>query len=112
MKSDTKQACASSARQVCATLALLVTVATNLPEASAAIAFSDVSAAAGVNRAGESYGASWGDLDGDGYLDIFASNHRTQPSLFLNRRDGTFAETAPQVLTWRNRARADTHGGT
>ena len=25
--------------------------------------------------------------------------------------NGTFYETAPQVLTWRNRPRADTHGG-
>lgn len=81
------------------------------PTAAAQPAFADVSAAAGVDRAGESYGASWGDLDGDGYLDIFASNHRTRPSLFLNRRDGTFFETGPQVLIWRNRSRADTHGG-
>ena len=25
--------------------------------------------------------------------------------------DGTFFETGPQVLTWRNRSHADTHGG-
>ncbi len=25
--------------------------------------------------------------------------------------DGTFHETGPQVLTWRNRPQADTHGG-
>jgi hypothetical protein len=77
----------------------------------AQIAFVDVSRTAGVDRAGESYGASWGDLDGDGYPDLFASNHREQPSLFLNRRNGRFHETGPQVLTWRNRSRADTHGG-
>jgi hypothetical protein len=76
----------------------------------AAIAFTDVSRTAGVDRVGETYGASWGDLDGDGYPDLFASNHREQPSLFLNRRNGRFYETGPQVLTWRNRSRADTHG--
>src|SRR6187455_3350188 len=68
--------------------------------AVAQIAFTDVSHVAGVDRAGESYGASWGDLNGDGYPDLFASNHREQPSLFLNMRNGTFYETAPQVLTW------------
>ena len=82
------------------------------PAAHAAISFSDVSATAGVDRRGESYGASWGDLNGDGFPDLFASNHRQQPSLFLNMGNGTFAETAPNVLTWRNRSRADTHGGT
>ena len=69
--------------------------------ASAQIAFTDVTAASGVSHMSETYGASLGDLNGDGYLDIFASNHRTQPSLFLNMGDGTFFDTGPQVLTWQ-----------
>jgi hypothetical protein len=84
------------------------TVAGNV---QAQISFSDVTVAAKVQRPGESYGAAWGDLNGDGYLDIFASNHRQRPSLFLYMGNGTFHETGPQVLTWRNRQRADTHGG-
>jgi hypothetical protein len=81
------------------------------PPAPAQVSFSDVSAAARVDWRGESYGASWGDLNGDGYLDIFASNHRQRPSLYLNRGNGTFFDTGPQVRTWRDQQRADTHGG-
>ena len=73
-------------------------------------AFTDATNAAGVAHTSESYGASWGDLDGDGYLDLFASNHRTQPSLFLNMGNGTFLNVAPQTMDWVNRAHADTHG--
>jgi hypothetical protein len=79
--------------------------------AVAQIAFTDVSQSAGVKRTGESYGASWGDLNGDGYLDLFASNHRQQPSLYLNLGNGKFVDVGRQVLTWQNRPRADTHGG-
>jgi hypothetical protein len=79
--------------------------------APAQIAFVDSTRSAGVEHSGESYGASWGDLNGDGYPDLFASNHRERPSLFLNKRNGTFHETGSQVLTWRNRPGADTHGG-
>jgi hypothetical protein len=81
------------------------------PAASAQMAFTDVSAQAGVAHRGESYGASWGDLNGDGFPDLFASNHRQRPSLFLNVGNGTFLDTGPQVLPWRNRSGADTHGG-
>ncbi len=78
--------------------------------ASAQIAFTDVTNAAGVAHSSESYGASWGDLDGDGYLDLFASNHRTQPSLFLNMGNGTFRDIATQTMDWAKRPGADTHG--
>jgi hypothetical protein len=78
--------------------------------ASAQISFSDVTATSGVAHVSESYGASFGDMDGDGYLDIYASNHRTMDSLFLNMGNGTFVDVASQTLDWQNRPNADTHG--
>jgi hypothetical protein len=81
------------------------------PVALSQIAFTDATNAAGVAHTSESYGASFGDLNGDGYLDIFASNHRTQPSMYLNMGNGTFLDVATQTMDWVNRAGADTHGG-
>jgi hypothetical protein len=78
--------------------------------AAAQIAFTDVTDASGAGHFSESYGASWGDLDSDGYPDLFTSNHRTKPSLFLNMGNGTFVDVAAQTLDWQNRPHADTHG--
>ena len=65
-----------------------------------------------MSHSSESYGASWGDLNGDGFLDLYASNHRTQDSLFLNRGNGTFVDISNQIQDWVRRPDADTHGGT
>ena len=95
----------------CATSTLLA-LAFAMPIASADISFSDRSATANLNYIGESYGASFGDFNGDGFLDIYASNHRLQDTLYLYRGNGTFYPITSEVLPWRNRKRADTHGGT
>lgn len=72
------------------------------------IQFQDVSHQAGITRIGESWGNAWGDFDGDGYLDLWATNHKHKPSLYRNNRDGTFTDIIDEV--WDSLAFADTHG--
>jgi hypothetical protein len=92
---------------------LVVTLFASVPCLAATdIGFDDATAAAGIAHASETYGAAWGDVDGDGYPDLFVSNHRTRPSLFLNSGKGTFVDVASQTPIWLNKPFMDTHGGT
>lgn len=99
----------SNLRHAIILVATLIGIA---PTAHAAIAFTDVSTAAGFTYSGESYGASWGDLNGDGYPDLFVNNHRKRVALYLNKGNGAFVDTSRQVRSWVFRPTADTHGGT
>ena len=72
------------------------------------IQFEEVSQHAGITRIGESWGNAWGDFDGDGYLDLWATNHRHKPSLYRNNRDGTFTDIID--IVWEANPAADTHG--
>ena len=75
---------------------------------SSQIQFEDVSQQAGITRIGESWGNAWGDFNGDGYLDLWATNHRHKPSLYRNNGDGTFTDIIDEV--WEANPYADTHG--
>jgi hypothetical protein len=74
--------------------------------------FTDVSAAAGVGTQGNGASASWGDYDGDGYLDLYAVTNNAynedghgpkityyqQDHLFHNLGDGTFRDVTCESL--------------
>ncbi len=79
-----------------------------LSTASSEIRFEEVSHQAGITRIGESWGNAWGDFDGDGYLDLWATNHKHKPSLYRNNGDGTFTDIIDEV--WDAYPFADTHG--
>jgi len=56
--------------------------------------FTDVSIPSGVAKVppGRSMGLSIGDVDGDGYPDVYVANDKTASHLYVNQRDGTFQE--------------------
>ena len=64
-----------------------------MPVSSVAqIVFSDVSSQAGFQGFLPSYGASWGDVNGDGWPDLFENNHGRRNSIYLNNQNGTFTD--------------------
>lgn len=85
--------------------------------AGATIAFDDVSIQAGFSGTRtESWGANWGDLDGDGYPDMYTNNHRNRATLFRNNKNGTFTDISRKVDLSKSdgwtggRASVDMHG--
>jgi hypothetical protein len=88
--------------------AITLALATSI--AAAQTAFTDVTDASGLAHFSETYGASWGELNGDGFPDLFVSNHRTMKSLFVNKGNGTFVDIASTINNFENRPAADTHG--
>ncbi|MCP4089837.1 MAG: CRTAC1 family protein, partial [Gammaproteobacteria bacterium] len=83
----------------------------------AQITFEDVSQDAGFSGTGsETWGAAWGDINGDYYPDVFSTNHRTRSTLFRNNLDGTFTDVSNEVDLsetpgWTGgRSDVDTHG--
>jgi len=65
-----------------------------------AMVFQDITQSSGILATNMlSYGASWGDYDNDGLLDVFVSNRSTETpnKLYKNNGDQTFTDVSVQV---------------
>jgi hypothetical protein len=58
------------------------------------LGFQDVTVAAGLARRAPGLGVVCADFNGDGWPDILAANDAAANNLWINRRDGTFADEA------------------
>ncbi|MFQ5469216.1 MAG: CRTAC1 family protein [Gammaproteobacteria bacterium] len=72
------------------------------------IQFEEVTEKVNMGHAGQSYGAAWGDFNGDRWPDLWVGNHNSKPSLYLNKQDGTFDNIIDNI--WNENPEADTHG--
>lgn len=72
--------------------------------------FEDVTLNSGLEEyQGMTYGAFWGDLNGDGLPDLYVTNHLHKPVLYQNQGNGKFRDVtmdwfSPNQLSW------DKHG--
>lgn len=75
----------------------------------AAIGFEDVSEKSGINKTLPTAASAWGDVNNDGWPDLWVSNHHMkEPSLYLNQQNGIFIDVAADKLI--GEPRADFHG--
>ena len=72
------------------------------------INFTEVTNSSGLSYTGVSFGSSWGDFDGDGFEDLWVTNHFDPGQLFRNEGDGTFTDVSDAVLSMRSSR--DNHG--
>ncbi|HEB56440.1 MAG TPA: CRTAC1 family protein [Gammaproteobacteria bacterium] len=74
-----------------------------------AIEFVDVTQQAGINYSANSFGSSWGDINNDGWPDLWLGDHIELPHLYINNRDGTFTDHLKTIIPGLIKSR-DMHG--
>jgi hypothetical protein len=72
------------------------------------IRLEEVTQTVGIRHTGDTWGASWGDFNSDGWPDLWVGNHVSKPSLYLNQQGMTFLDAIDQV--WADDPGADKHG--
>jgi hypothetical protein len=79
---------------------------------NAQIEFEDVSTATGMTGYTESWGASWGDMNGDNWPDLFVQGHRSYPRFYRNNGEGAFDDVAYEKDpgNWIAKVFDDKHG--
>jgi hypothetical protein len=70
--------------------------------------FSDTTDASGIIFTGRSFGASWGDLNGDGLPDLWVGNHHALAGIYVNLRSGYFLDVV--LGYWLSPMTPDGHG--
>lgn len=99
---------ANTRRSLPTVLSGLLLIAQPTAHALSEAQFEDVTQNAGIGYTGATWGASWGDFNGDRWPDIWVGNHNYKPILYLNNGDGAFTNVIDSV--WAADPRADTHG--
>ncbi len=89
-------------------LSLVVLLNAALASQAQDIQFRDVTASSGIDNNFQSHGISLADVNGDGFLDIYVGNHFQTGSLYINRKNGVFADSSALLI---GNEKTDTHGG-
>lgn len=91
-------------------ICILATLAGCTRQEVAVDMFEDVTAGSGLeNYAGMTYGATWGDFDGDGLPDLYLTNHLAPATLYRNVGAGRFEDVTAKYFAPEDIV-ADKHG--
>lgn len=111
MNNHTFQQATDKRAFTCSSLSIIISLLiAPLQSASAAIEFEDATSSAGFTYKGRSWGAAWGDYDGDGIPDLWVNNHISPPELFRNPGSGAFENVTEQLVPPDVIQELDMHG--